>query len=349
MKTPRPWRLSRRRLLATAAGVGAGLALPRAARGARGPGQVAQAGIATAPLPHLFFSAFDVGSADERALRDLVAGWSVFAASHTGEVTVTIGLGPTLFDHRFGLESKRPTPLTHLPAFPGDRLDPTHSGGDVALQVCAYTATAASEAANELRALGAGVVTERWSQRGFRRPVDGSIRMTRNLLGFEEGAGNIPTDDWRLMDRYVWAERPAWFRGGSCLVVRRIHLRLHKWEQTMVRDQERAIGRRKRDGARLDPAPAHAHVRLASAAMNGGVRILRRGYSFDEGWKRTGERDAGLFFVSFQRDPRQFVRLQSSLAMRHDALRDYLVHTSSAVFACPPVGAGGVVGAGLWS
>lgn len=58
-----------------------------------------------------------------------------------------------------------------------------------------------------------------------------------------------------------------------------------------------------------------------------------------------GQLDAGLFFISFQRDPhKQFVPLQQRLAA-NDRLNEYIRHTASALFACPP-GArkGGFVG-----
>ena len=38
-------------------------------------------------------------------------------------LTVTFGLGPSLFDERFGLAGQRPAPLRDLPALPGDELD----------------------------------------------------------------------------------------------------------------------------------------------------------------------------------------------------------------------------------
>ena len=51
---------------------------------------------------------------------------------------------------------------------------------------------------------------------------------------------------------------------------------------------------------------------------------------------RTGQLDAGLFFISFQRDPsKQFVPLQRRLG-QNDRLTEYIQHTGSAVFACPP-------------
>ena len=96
--------------------------------------------------------------------------------------------------------------------------------------------------------------------------------------------------------------------------------------------------------------PVDAHVRLASAQENGGARILRRGYSFTDGVDESlGELEAGLFFISFQRDPEQFVAIQRRLGSM-DALNEYIKHVGSALFAVPP-GAepGGYVGEALLS
>ena len=66
------------------------------------------------------------------------------------------------------------------------------------------------------------------------------------------------------------------------------------------------------------------------------MRILRRGYSYTDGIDpATGELDAGLFFICFQRDPHaQFAALQRRLGAS-DALNEYIRHTSSALFAIP--------------
>ena len=90
--------------------------------------------------------------------------------------------------------------------------------------------------------------------------------------------------------------------------------------------------------------PADSHVRLARKNPN--ERMPRRGYSFTDGMdSKTGQLDAGLFFISFQRVPgKQFVPLQRRLG-QNDRLNEYIQHTSSAVFACPPgVRRGGYVG-----
>ena len=122
-------------------------------------------------------------------------------------------------------------------------------------------------------------------------------------------------------------------RGGTYAVVRRIRLRLDDWDEASLDEQQRTIGRRKADGARLARS-ALAHVQLASAGSNGGARLLRRGYNYYAS-SLHGSLDAGLLFISFQRDPRtQFVRIQEQLA-QGDALNEYLRHEGSAVFAVP--------------
>jgi len=131
-------------------------------------------------------------------------------------------------------------------------------------------------------------------------------------------------------------------RGGTYLVVRRIRLDLEAWRRLPREAQERAIGRHKRSGAPLgrrhefDPVrftdlPADAHIRLAAPATNGGLAMLRRGYSYDD-----GDGDAGLLFMAFVRDPaRQYVPIQRRLA-EHDALAPFARHVGSALFAIPP-------------
>ncbi|HEY4569544.1 MAG TPA: deferrochelatase/peroxidase EfeB, partial [Kribbella sp.] len=93
----------------------------------------------------------------------------------------------------------------------------------------------------------------------------------------------------------------------------------------------------KAPGAGGKPAvPEIAHVRLAHPDFNNGARLLRRGYNFVDGTDGLGRLNAGLFFIAYQRDPRkQFVPVQLNLA-RRDRLNEYIKHTSSGLFACPP-------------
>jgi deferrochelatase/peroxidase EfeB len=358
-----------------------------------------QAGIATPVQDRLHFAAFDLETESRAELRELMEAWSEAARQmtegrmigsensdelappdDTGEalglppsnLTITFGFGPGVFDRPgLGLAARRPAALKPLPALPGEELSELESGGDICVQACADDPQVVFHAIRDLARIGRGKVTMRWSQLGFGRTSSTSRgqETPRNLFGMKDGTANIKAEDGAAMDEYVWVdEGPAWMRGGSYLVTRRIRMNLEVWDRSALRDQERTIGRRKYSGAPLgeedefDPLPLDekgdggvpviprdAHVRLASAQENEGVRILRRGYSFTDGVDQSlGELEAGLFFIAFQRDPaKQFVALQRKLGV-HDALNEYVKHVGSALFAVPGgTKSGGYVGEAL--
>jgi deferrochelatase/peroxidase EfeB len=352
-----------------------------------------QAGIVTPAQDRLHFIAFDVTTDDRDELVDMLRSWTAAARrmtagkdagpvgavdgeqfappDDTGEaiglpasgLTLTIGFGPTLFTaadgtDRFGLATRRPAPLTELPAFAGDQLDPAISGGDLCIQACANDPQVAVHAVRNLVRLGAGVVSVRWSQLGFGRTSSTSTVQTtpRNLFGFKDGTRNLKAEDEQKLDRFVWVadgdSGADWLAGGTYLVARRIRMLIEPWDTSSLDEQERIIGRTKGVGAPLgqqkefDPVDFTkqvdgefavseiSHVFLAHPE-NAGTAILRRGYSFVDGSDGLGRLDAGLFFIAFQRDPETgFVQVQQNL--RLDELNEYIRHTSSAVFACPP-------------
>ncbi|MEU6812370.1 iron uptake transporter deferrochelatase/peroxidase subunit [Streptomyces sp. NPDC046831] len=274
-------------------------------------------------------------------------------------LTLTIGFGPSLFD-RFGLRDKRPAALVDLPKFPGDNLDKSRTGGDLCVQACADDPQVAVHAIRNLARIGFGKVAVRWSQLGFGKTSSTTpgAQTPRNLFGFKDGTRNIAGTETDRLKKYVWVgdgDGPDWMTGGSYLVARRIRMNIETWDRTSLQEQEDVFGRDKREGAAVGKAKEHdepflkamkpdAHVRLAHPDSNGGVTILRRGYSFTDGTDGLGRLDAGLFFLAYQRDPRQgFIPLQRRLAA-HDALNEYIQHVGSAVFAIPP----GVRDSGDW-
>jgi deferrochelatase/peroxidase EfeB len=277
-------------------------------------------------------------------------------------LTVTVGFGPTLFDGRFGLGAKKPAALAELPPFAGDQLDATRSGGDLCIQACADDAQVAFHAVHNLARVALGTATLRYLQTCFGRAASpGSTgEAPRNLLGFRDGTNNLDPSDAAAMREFVWVERAStdqpWMVGGSYLVARRIRIHLEEWDRNTLDVQQHTIGRVKATGAPLGQTgehapldlqalgpdaqpviPEYAHIRQAAPTTNDGQAILRRGYSFADGVDpQSGELDAGLFFVCFQKDPRkQYVPIQARLSL-NDALGEYLVPTGSAVFACPP-------------
>jgi deferrochelatase/peroxidase EfeB len=292
-------------------------------------------------------------------------------------LTITFGFGPTLFDtqgvDRFGLRERRPRPLVEIPPMPGDALEAAASGGDIGIQACADDPFVARHAIRTMARLAGRDALLRWRQTGFGPTATTSRQQPtpRNLMGHKDGTNNIRLEDRETLDREVWAgdDDLPWMRGGTYLVARRIRMLLEPWDRTPEQRQNEIIGRDRQRGAPLgghqehDPVdlaargtdgrpliPANAHIRLAAPSVNNGARLLRRGYSFDDGVDLNGHMDAGLFFICFQRDPRrQFIPMQQRLAS-HDALNGFIQHRASAVFACPG-GAGdtGWVGQALFA
>jgi len=288
-------------------------------------------------------------------------------------MTITFGVGPSFFDERFGLQAKRPATFTELPSFPGDSLQPEWCGGDIGVQVCANDMQVAFHAIRNLIRIARGKAVLRWMQEGFQRssaanPVN---ETPRNLLGFKDGTGNPDVHDQEQMNRHVWvqpSDGPTWMASGSYMVTRRIRMRIEVWDRSSLQDQETTFGRHRATGAPLgeqgefDPLPLErkdeqgqlvipelSHVRLSHG--DGAVKILRRSYSYSSGMDlKSGQLDAGLFFVSYQRNmATQFVPLQLRLA-KQDKLNEYIVHVGSAVFACfPGAKEGGYIGEGLLS
>jgi dye decolorizing peroxidase len=191
----------------------------------------------------------------------------------------------------------------------------------------------------------------------------------RNLMGQIDGTNNPKPSDADFASRiFVPATgRPEWMAGGSYAVFRRIRMLLDVWDQQSLALQERTIGRRKASGAPLSggtettpvdltrqnadgslAVPGDAHVRVAAPAANQGAAMLRRGYSYHDGFRPDGAPDAGLLFVCFQSDPQTgFVPVQRKLA-RGDALSRFIVHESSGLYAVPGGSApGGYVGQAL--
>jgi len=298
-------------------------------------------------------------------------------------LTFTFGFGPGMFERdgvdRYGLAAKRPAALVDLPKFNGDQLVPEKTGGDLCIQACANDAQVAFHAVRQLARLAYGKATLKWVQTGFQAsPKDGSTG--RNLMGFKDGTNNPSPSDPALMQQFVWAgdEGPAWMKNGTYTVVRRIRITLEHWDQMQLSFQEQVVGRRKYSGAPLgkdkefdavdlaaqdkdgNPViPANSHVRLSNPGSNEGQRILRRGYSYNDGanfyierwppWRQEVEYDAGLLFVAHQRDPRTgFIPINERLA-KNDIMNQFITHVGSGIFATPPgVREGSYIGAGLF-
>lgn len=283
-------------------------------------------------------------------------------------MTITFGLGASFFDERFRLASKRPAPLVDMPHFNSDDLRKEWTGGDIVVQVCANDPQVAFHALRNLARIARGKAVLRWVQDGFQRTsaADPTGSTPRNLMGFKDGTNNPKVSEPAAADEIVWAlgsDDPAWMAGGSYMVMRRIRMRIEIWDRSSLDDQETTFGRHRQSGAPLGKSgefddlelhrkdsqgnpviPTTSHVALAN--MDGKVKILRRSYSYSSGMDlKTGQLDAGLLFVCFNRDPRkQFIPMQQKLAAA-DQLNEYITHVGSGLYAClPGASEGGYIG-----
>jgi dye decolorizing peroxidase len=272
-------------------------------------------------------------------------------------LTITFGFGHSFFG-RTGLEKQRPVSLDPLPDFSSDHLDKKRSDGDLWVQIGANDALVAFHALRALQKDAGSAARLRWQMNGFNRsPGATSHPMTaRNLMGQMDGTRN-PKPTESDFDRRIFVPEsgtPAWMANGSYAVIRRIRMLLDDWEKLSVAAQEQVIGRRKSDGAALSGGtettamdlektdakgnlvvPINAHARITRPDQNGGAAMLRRPFSYHDGFDADGVPDAGLLFVCWQADPlRGFVPVQRKLD-RGDALSQYIRHEASGLFAVP--------------
>ena len=325
-----------------------------------------QAGIGTAPQTAASFLVFDVTAANRGELTALLRTLTARAAFLTAggtppptpatsppsddrllgptvlpdDLTVTVALGASLFDGRYGLGPSKPAQLETMRAFAHDNLDPAISNGDLLVQLCASHRDTVGHAMLDILASTGGGMRLRWRIDGFRFPPR-PVGIPRDWMGFKDGITNPDTTNTTQMNQQVWvqpgAPEPAWTAGGTYQVVRIIRMFLDKWDVVPVGEQERIFGRRKVSGAPLyassptatdlldpiytnDPdgllTPLTCHIRLANpqtpqtAATSA---ILRRSFQYDRSPDVQGNPDMGHVFCCFQQQLATYIAMQTRL------------------------------------
>ena len=374
-----------------AAPLAAVAAAPGSAAAATGPSAdesyafhgVHQAGIMTPAQKNAAFVSFDLTATNRAELTDLMKTLTERArfltkggtpqdvgltapASDSGVLgpvvpadglTVTVSLGASVFDDRFGMSAGKPARLRTMEDFPNDNLDRATCDGDLLLQVCANHPDTVTHALRDLARATRGAMQIRWRKDGFTSPPRPS-GTPRNLMGFKDGISSPPRETKSAPDHLVWthpgAGEPDWVAGGSYHVVRVIRMLVEFWDRVSIHEQENIIGRRRDSGAPLtashekddphyesdptgDVIQLNAHIRLANnrTPQVANQQMLRRPFNYDSGFDVNGNIDQGLVFACFNQDlERQFVTVQKRLI--DEPLVDYISPTGGGYFFALP-------------
>ncbi|WP_244967712.1 iron uptake transporter deferrochelatase/peroxidase subunit [Tsukamurella tyrosinosolvens] len=283
-------------------------------------------------------------------------------------LTITLGVGSSLFDDRFGLGGRKPAKLKPMTVFPNDQPDPAQMHGDLVLQFCANNPDTVHHALRDIAKHTRGAMQLRWKMQGYGAPPrpEGAAR---NLMGFKDGSANPVGSQAEELIWVTGGGEPAWATGGTYFVVRLIRMMVEFWDRVSIAEQEGMFGRRRDSGAPLDGAaetdepdfaadpegdviPMDSHIRLANPREGEKTekqRLVRRSYNYDLGLDMNGNMACGHVFLCFQQDVEaQFEEVQKRLI--DEPLTDYVTPFGGGYFfAVPGVrGADDFLGAGLF-
>ena len=219
------------------------------------------------------------------------------------------------------LSSRAPKMLRPFAGISGKKTKVPSTGGDIFLHINSAQQGVNFACAKELLALLDGHATVKEEVHSFvyldSRDLTGFIDGTANPKG-KETAAALVDDDPR-------------FNGGSYVLTQRYVHDLEKWKTVPVRQQERVIGRTKKESLELDPKPADSHISRAEIVEKGKeLKIVRHSMPYGAAGGKQG-----LFFVAYAKDPAIFeAQLDRMFGAAPDGMRDKLMN-----FTRPETGA----------
>ena len=264
-------------------------------------------------------------------------------------LTITVSVGRSLFDERFGLSAHTPKKLQKMTRFPNDSLDAALCHGDLLLQICANTQDTVIHALRDIVKHTPDLLSIRWQREGFISDHAAHSKGKEtpiNLFGFKDGTANPDSSNKPLMDDVIWVtegqDEPAWAQGGAYQAVRIIQFHVEFWDRTPLKEQQTIFGRDKHSGAPLGMQHEHdvpdysndpngdvialdSHIRLANPRTKEteSSLMIRRGYSYSSGITHSGQLDMGLLFICYQHDlEKGFLTVQKRL--NGEALEEYV-------------------------
>lgn len=241
-------------------------------------------------------------------------------------LTITLGVGASLFDARFGLAAHKPKRLQEMQRFPNDKLAAEWCDGDISIQICANSPETCQNSLRDIIKNTAQLAIIRWSIDGF-LPKTAPGAAARNLFGFRDGSANPDVGIAEIADAVLWTgvaanslDEPAWAKNGSYQAVRLIRHFVEFWDRTPLQEQETIFGREKYSGAPLgmrhehdtpdysaDPEgktiPKDSHMRLSNPRDPEFMQkhqLFRRPYDYSRGLAKSGQLDVGLVFICYQ-------------------------------------------------
>lgn len=356
-----------------------------------------QAGIVTPHQPFGIMCAFDVTAADRKGLIDLFRiltariefltqggdlGDADYKLPPPGSgllgktvppdgLTVTVSVGSSLFDKRFGLNGKKPKHLQEMQRFPNDKLAAEWCDGDISVQICAFSPETCQNALRDLIKHTARYAVARWSIDGWLPKPEKGALAARNLFGFRDGTGNPDVSNPQIADEVLWTgiaanslDEPDWTKNGSYQAVRLIRQFVEFWDRTPLQEQDAIFGREKYSGAPLgqkqeadrpdyaaDPdgknVPKDSHMRLGNPRDTEFLkrhRLFRRPFNYSLGLAKNGQLNVGLILVMYQANLADgFIHVQNLL--NGEPLEEYISPFGGGYFfTLPGIEKGGFLG-----
>ena len=239
-----------------------------------------------------------------------------------------VSFGPELWDAIS--PGSRPQAFRAFRPIEAGSLRAPATGGDLLLHVVSRRHDLCFELAQQVRREIGGAAEVMDEVHGFRY-LD-----TRDLTGFIDGTENPKGAKARGAAALIGKE-DARFAGGSFAFTQRYVHDLARWNELPVAEQERAVGRRKRDSRELSDRakPESAHISRVVIEEDGReLEIVRHSLPYGT----TSEH--GLFFIAYTRDlaipERMLARMFGTAGDGiHDRLLDFTRAVSGANFFAP--------------
>lgn len=242
-------------------------------------------------------------------------------------LTITVSVGASLFDERFGLADKKPLHLQEMKRFPNDKLQKEWCDGDISIQICALSPETCQNALRDIIKNTARFAVARWVIDGWLPKAEPGALAARNLFGYRDGSGNPNVSDPKIADQVLWTgvaenslDEPAWTKNGSYQAIRLIRQFVEFWDRTPLQEQDAIFGREKYSGAPIgmksekdipdyskDPdgkaIPKDSHMRLGNMRSPEFMKkhqLFRRPFNYSLGLAKSGQLNVGLILVMYQ-------------------------------------------------